>query len=167
MRAARLRAALALLSIALFGVLLSLSALYLKPNGMDLFDGRVMGYDLSYAQAYIGGLEADARAFYLGPMRILDTVFPIVFTLFLGAMIMDATQGWSLVSQLLLMLFPGAYLIMDLIENHLVGALLRTPLADLNDAQVALASGYTISKYVALGATVVALILLKLLRRRA
>ncbi|WP_425038950.1 hypothetical protein [Primorskyibacter sp. S187A] len=164
MTAARVRSVLAILSALLFGALIWLSATYLTPQGYDTFDGSPLGYDLTYAREYLSALQDTdgALALYTGPVRLLDTVFPVVFTGLLVMMLHHASRTWSLVPQLFLFLIPGTYLVMDLAENALVGQILSTNVQELRADLVNQASGFTVSKYIALGASVLALVAVKI-----
>lgn len=156
---------LALLSAGLFAALAILAGTTLQPDGQPVFDARALGYGLTEAREYLGALEPDQRMSYLGPYRWLDTAFPLVFTCFLAAMFWRVSAGWKAGTRLLLLLMPGSYLVMDLAENALVAELLVTPLSDLRAGAVVLASRFTVTKYVTLTISVLALAALGVMRR--
>ena len=89
----RLTTILALASAALFAAMIYLSQTALQPEGMAMFDTRALGYDLNTARSYLGALSPEGRALYLGQQRWLDTAFPLVFSLFLAAMLWRASAG--------------------------------------------------------------------------
>ena len=156
---------LALLSAGLFAALIVLTRTTLEPGGQPVFDARILGYGLTEAREYLGALDPDQRQSYLGLYRWLDTAFPFAFTCFLAAMFWRASAGWKAGTRLLLLLMPGSYLVMDLAENALVAELLMTPHSDLRAGAVVLASRFTVTKYVTLTITVLALAALGVLRR--
>lgn len=104
------------------------------------FDLRPLGYDLATARAYLSGLSAAGTALYLGPIRLNDTIFPILFTLTLCLPLRGRGQLWFLPAL--------SYGLFDLAENLAVARLLRTgPEVELQ--AVALASGFTQVKFAA------------------
>lgn len=50
-------------------------------GGLTPFDLRVTGYGLNEAQAFLSALTPEGRAIYLGPIRVDDMIFPMLFTL--------------------------------------------------------------------------------------
>jgi hypothetical protein len=166
MSAARARHMLGLVSGLCFAALAYLSVTYLSPGDMGLFDTRPLGYDLNDARAYVGALSMIERAIYSGPFRALDTLFPFCFAAFLAMMLHDRTRGWGAIPQLLLVILPGSYLVMDLAENALVSQIVLADLSTLRAEPVNLASRFTVTKYVMLGATVAAIAAAQLLGRR-
>lgn len=157
MTAGRARLYLALSAALCFAVLAYLSAAHLSPGDHRPFDTAWRGYDQGHAAAYLAALDPYARAIYAGPFRVIDTLFPILLAAFLALALHGRTRGWGLVPQLLLLIFPGGYLVMDLTENALVAQIVGAGAEGLDAKVVALASGFTITKYVLLGATLAAL----------
>lgn len=117
------------------------------------FDLRVLGYGLPEAQAYLATLTEAGRALYLGPIRVNDSIFPVLMTLLMLAPLRNG-QGARLVRAL-----PAlAYGLLDLCENGVVAGILRLTPETLGAGQVALASALTQGKFLAFAlAAVVAL----------
>lgn len=139
--------ALPLASLAAYAVLLG----YLTPqlaaqsDGALPFDLRPLGYALADARAYLGSLTPAGAALYLGPMRLNDTVVPILFTATLCLPLRRMNQLWFLPAL--------AYGLCDLSENIAVARLLRAG-SDVEAGAVALASGFTQAKFAALAVAV-------------
>lgn len=145
----RLVILLATLSVALFAVLAILSKGWLEPDGVLIFDSRVMGYDLAAAEAYLSALSPDARALYLGPFRQLDTVFPIVLGLTLVGALWLSSMDLSLLARIAILAVPVLYVWADLQENARVAGILSGGGGDA--ALVAAASRLTQLKWLTLG----------------
>jgi hypothetical protein len=145
----------ALLSIAVFGfgVLFVLSEMYLGA-GEGLLDGRLGGYSVDDVAVYLGFLTPDARAFYLGTFRLLDTVIPLLIAVALAAII------WSYSARVLrvLAVLPFIYLGFDWYENALVAQIVTAGLKELDADLIARASLMTSAKWlfmlVSLGAAI-------------
>ncbi len=124
----------------------ALLVLYLAPQlsaqsaGGLPFDLRALGYSLAEAQAYLAALTPEGTALYLGPIRLNDTVFPILFTATLCLPLRRREELWFLPAL--------AYGIFDLAENVAVARLLRAG-PDVQAGAVALASGFTQAKFAA------------------
>lgn len=126
-------------------------------KGAAMFDLRVVGYDYDTAKAYLADLTEPARRLYLGPQRILDTLFPIGLA---GCLALGIYLGlrrnfgrWALVGALL----PSAYFYADMLENGAVAGMLRSPI--LTPEDVELASTYTVLKFQLFEASVLLLLL--------
>lgn len=155
MTVSKARLALAVVSALCFGLLTVLSLRYLSPEGMMIFDAHVTGYDLNFARTYVGALGLWEQAVYTGPFRVIDTLFPLCLGAFLALLLYQATRSWSVVSQMLLLLFPGGFVIMDLCENALVALIVSSELSALRADLVDRASNFTVMKYGMLGASLV------------
>lgn len=107
-------------------------------GGLLPFDLRLTGYGPEAARALLTALTPEATALYLGPVRITDTIFPVLFALTLCLPL----RGWHG-----LWFLPAlGYGLADLAENRAVAALLRTgPLVD--DGSIAWASALTMAKF--------------------
>ncbi len=105
------------------------------------FDFRPFGYDLAQARAYLSALSPAGTALYLGPIRLCDTLFPILFTATLCLPLRRRGELWFLPAL--------AYGLFDLAENIAVARLLRAG-PEVEQQAVALASGFTQVKYAAL-----------------
>jgi hypothetical protein len=109
-------------------------------GGLLPFDLRALGYDAGAARAFLTALTPEGRDLYLGPVRVNDTVFPILFTLTLCLPL----RGWGW-----LWFLPAlAYGLLDLAENMAVAVLLSAG-PEVAAGQVALASGLTMAKFAA------------------
>lgn len=157
MTAARARFYLGAFAAFCFLALSYLNYAYLSPGTLLNLDTHPLGYDLNDARTYVGALSRVEVAVYTGPYRVLDTLFPICLAAFLAMLLHECTRGWSIVSQLLLLVLPGAYLVMDLAENALLAQLVASDVGDLRAEAVNLASKFTVSKFVLLGATLLAI----------
>ena len=114
------------------------------------FDLRPFGYDHEDAVAYIAALPEGAVDFYTITLRALDTVFPVLFGIWLGAMTWRFSRGVHHWSRLMLLLPAAAYAMMDLAENALVARILTAPDGMPDPALVERASAYTQSKFATL-----------------
>ncbi|MBL4626763.1 MAG: hypothetical protein JKY00_01760 [Roseicyclus sp.] len=150
----RLWRGFAILTAALYGSLAWFWFTQLVPgaDGLIPFDGRLMGYSVAEARAFLDALTEPARVTYLGVVRILDTVFPICLAALL------AWPLWRLPSGTLRVLgiIPVAYLAADLTENTLVAGMLRSQELVAPDV-IELASQITVAKYAFLITSVIAL----------
>ena len=153
--------ALPLATLATYAVLLG----YVTPQlmadaggGMP-FDLRLMGYSLAEARAYLSALSPSGVALYLGPFRLTDTLLPMLVTATLCLPLRRRGQFWFLPA-----LASGLF---DLAENVAVARLLHTG-PEVEAQAVALASGFTQAKFVALGVAVLvaAFALVQVWRRR-
>lgn len=120
-RTVRLAAILA--ALALVGMIIVTKG-WLEPAGLPILDMRFSGYDLEAVQAYLSSLGAEGRSFYTGVYHRLDTAFLILTTFMLGGVIWLHTPHLNSAIRLLLLTVPAGYLMLDLGENALVGALL-------------------------------------------
>lgn len=147
----------------LVAVCLVLMTVWTKPaimagaNGVPMFDLHNDGYDYDMARAYLADLSEPARRLYLGPQRILDTLFPIGLA---GGLALAVYLGlrrnfgrWALVGALV----PSAYFCVDMLENAAVAGMLRSPI--LTPEDVELASTYTVLKFQLFEASVLLLLL--------
>lgn len=134
--------ALPLLTALVYGVLV----LWFGPQvqaaagGLAPFDLRPLGYDLDQARVFLTTLTPEGREVYLGPVRVIDTVFPILFTLTLCLPVRRGPWGWTLPAL--------AYGLLDLGENMAVATLLRAG-PEVGSGPVALASALTMAKFAA------------------
>jgi hypothetical protein len=120
--------------------------LYLAPllsaqtGGGVPFDLRPLGYSLGEARAYLAGFTPAGTELYLGPIRLNDTAFPILFTVTLCLPLIGRGQLWFLPALI--------YGMADLAENLAVARLLRIG-PEVQAEAVALASGCTQAKFLA------------------
>ena len=142
----RLWVFLAIVVAAVYGVMVWLMLTRLVPgaDGLDPFDARVLGYSVSDARTYLSALSDDARSLYLGPMRVLDTIFPPALALLIAAPIWSKSEGYWCAA----VAFPVWYACVDLWENARVSVMLRDP--DITDQAIQLASSLTQAKFLLL-----------------
>jgi hypothetical protein len=119
--------------------------------GLAPFDLRIGGYTEADAAIYLAALSEAGRAAYLGPVRVLDTIFPVLFALFLALLsrAVWARGGWVLAASL-----PALYLLFDLWENARVAAMV----AEGDPSLAGVASALTQAKFAALGVFAVLLL---------
>ena len=158
MTAGQAQRALGLAALACFCLLSYFNLRFLSPEGLAMLDTRILGYDLNAVRAYVGALGPVERAIYTGPFRVIDTLFPICLAAFLAMLLHTRSRHWSIVTQLLLLVFPGGYLVMDLAENALVAVIVTSDLSALRAEPVNRASGFTIAKFTLLAGTGVAIL---------
>ena len=94
-------------------------------GGLAAPETRMGGYSQAELESYIAGLSPEARATYLGPHRIADTLFPIGFfaTLALGSFL--ALRRWGAGWAAMASLPAFVYLVFDMMENATFALLLR------------------------------------------
>lgn len=133
------RSALSLLAIAaagVYAVLLFIGTMMMTPEAQGAlpFDARILGYDAEEARAYLVALSDYGRWLYLGPVRLLDTVFPPLFGLVLALLIAVNGRPWLAP---LALLYAGV----DLWENAVVAEMIRSGETDLAGLGSALTQG--------------------------
>lgn len=129
---------LAALASYLVLILLLAPRLSAESAGLLPFDLRALGYSGDAARAYLTALTPAGAALYLGPIRLNDTIFPILFALTLCLPLRRWHWGFTLPAL--------AYGLADLGENWAVARLIRTGPA-VDDASVALAAHLTQAKF--------------------
>ena len=146
-------ALLTALTLALYLALVWLTVTRLMPEsgGLMPLDGRLLGYTPVDVLAFLDALSDEGRAVYLGPVRSVDTAFPLALGLWIAALIWRRTRGLFAWSRIVMMLPAGGYTLMDLCENALVADLLRAGAGGLDVGTARLASEFTITKYAMLG----------------
>ena len=115
-------------------------------GGLLPFDLRWSGYDQAAARAFLAALTPEAREVYLGPVRINDTVLPILLTLTLCLPLGGWAWPWFLPAL--------AYGLLDLGENMAVAQLLHIG-PEVAAGPVAVASALTMAKFAALAMALV------------
>ncbi len=151
-RYARSFAALSVITLGVYAVLVTLGLrnLVVGDPPMQPFDLRLLGYSYFEATFYLEHLSARAVALYAGPLRVLDTVFPALMGLWLGWALWGLTRNVHAWSRVILMVVPGGYVIMDLAENALISEMLHHGAGAISGELVALASSYTVTKFLTL-----------------
>lgn len=122
-----------------YGYLVLVLSPRIDAGGLLPLDLRVMGYGVGEVAAYLAALSEAGRNVYLGPARLADTIFPILFTLTLALPHLGTPRP------LLRVLPVVVYGLCDLAENAAVAALLRDGLAE--PGSVATASLLTQAKF--------------------
>ncbi|WP_373050882.1 hypothetical protein [Thalassovita aquimarina] len=142
---------LTLLVAALFAAMLVLGRqhLFAGPEALPPFDARVAGYTLEEARAYLVELTADQMAFYAGPMRWMDTAFPLLLGLWGWVSLRGLGSRFALIAPV--------YTVADLFENALVGQMLKQGAEGLSPGYVDWASTATIVKFALLALALIAL----------
>lgn len=151
--------ALTLATMVAYAVLIGLGSryLFLGSEGLRPFDLRILGYTYADATTYIALLTPDQAALYVGPLRMLDTVFPILFGLWMGWVQWGITRNIHPWSRVIMLIAPAGFVMMDLAENALIAEMVQTTADTLSEELVLRASSYTISKYVTLAGALLAL----------
>lgn len=117
-------------------------------GGLDVFDVLISGYSLDYVMLYSDVLDDTARAFYLGPHRLLDTLFAASLTGTISVAAFLLAGRWSTVLGLALGLTPLFYFGFDMLENAQIAAILDHRTVTAGQAETA--SGFTVAKAQAL-----------------
>lgn len=120
------------------------STLLEMASGEPSLDLRWQGYGQTDVAQYLGNLTDEGRAFYLGPVRLLDSILPVLWmaTLLLPLRMAGRLLGWLSVPAL-------AYMVADLAENFSVARLLNGHIEDHMPSEVwtQLASTLTTAKF--------------------
>lgn len=121
-----------------YALLLGVGAFWLVPasGGQLPPDAWITGYDAPQVAAWLAAMGDAGRAIYLGPVSVLDTLFPPLLGLLLASVIWRLGRGW-------LAVVPFLYTATDLWENAVLRGMVRS-----NDAGLAEhASSLTQGKY--------------------
>ncbi|WP_299351625.1 hypothetical protein [uncultured Shimia sp.] len=124
--------------------------LVLGPEKLQPFDLRPLGYSVQDAAQYLSLLNEDKAALYTGLLRRVDTLFPVLFGLWMGWVCWGLTRTLHPWSRVILLVAPASYTVMDLCENALVADMVLAFKTPPNPTLVSLASSYTVSKFVTL-----------------
>jgi len=116
----------------------------IQAGGLPMPDLRMAGYTPDELRAFLASLSPQARAAYLGPQRVLDTLMPVALTALV------ARWWWWLGAALALV--PLVYFAFDMLENAQVAAILRA--GGASDTMAETASRFTLAKAEALRAAV-------------
>ncbi|WP_372886634.1 hypothetical protein [Shimia sp.] len=162
--------ALTLVTIATYGLLvgLGMAHLVLGPERLWPFDMRLLGYSEADARAYLSLMSPAQGEFYAGTLRRIDTAFPMLLGLWMGCCLWATTRNLHPWSRVILLVVPASYTVMDLCENALIADLVLGFHTWPDPELVALASSYTVTKFVTLlvAASLVLAMALGHLRRR-
>jgi len=138
---------LVVLMVVGIGVIVFWTGPIIDTGGVEVFDTRKGGYDLTTAQEILRSLDDRARSTYLVGQRIADTLFPIGL---FGALALGLVLGlrrWSLALALALTLVPAAYFVFDMLENAGVAQMIRAGADGITPEQVNRVSDYTVWKF--------------------
>ena len=124
-------------------------------GGLKPFDLRIFGYSHEDAMAYLAVLRFDTAALLTGPIRIIDTSFPILFGAAGAGWIWMLSASRGTIVRLLAVALPIAYTVFDLIENALVGRILLGAMPSVE--LVSMASTITMTKFACVGLSFAAL----------
>ena len=105
------------ISALLFGALVILSEGWLKPDGLSIFDSRLVGYTVGEAKAYLSAITAEQSMLYRRVFHKLDTAFPAFLTFTMVALVWRGAGGVDLVMRVLGTVLPVTYLFLDFTEN--------------------------------------------------
>jgi len=148
--------AVALAALALYVAMgvYTLPYLAAEAGGLAMFDVRPFGYTHEEAVAYLRALSPRGRAFYLNVQHPIDTAFPPVLALATALAIAALTRPgnpralhvpWAARFILLFVVCPLMALL-DLAENRMVAAMLRSDPAQIDASLTSLASVATVAK---------------------
>lgn len=113
-------------------------------GGLDMFDLWMDGYSIDYARAFLTRLNPEARALYLGPQRVLDTILPASLAGFLAMAGYGLLVRWNWKLAAAMAILPMVYFAFDMLENAQVAAVLRQPMP--SDTMIEAASRFTVLK---------------------
>lgn len=120
-------------------------ALQAMVDGLQPPDLRIAGYDLADMRAWLAAMPPEGVARYLGPVRMLDTAFPVLMGLTL-LWWLRPLAGWLALAGAVAAV---GYVALDLAENAAVAGLLRAGPDGVDAAAVARASALTQAKFAA------------------
>lgn len=139
---------LPLATLAVYAVMVGV---YVRPlidlaGGAQPFDLRIQGYDWSEARSYLRALPPEGYRIAENEIRFLDTVFPILFGVWM-AWLMRPFKG---VFGMVCVMAAMSYVALDLGENAFVGRLLHAGPDWAAAGDVIRASAMTQGKFVSL-----------------
>lgn len=140
---------LAAATLAVYAALIWIGVTRLLPaaGGQPPFDLRIQGYGETEARAYLLALTDEGRRLWFGPIRWLDTVFPLLMGTLLAALIWRLGRPW-------LAPVPFAYTAADLWENARVREMIVAGPDGLSPAMAEGASAVTQGKFALLAMSV-------------
>jgi hypothetical protein len=132
----------ALIAVAVLGLaaqwLWTIPVIQAGSNDPDLMDFKNSAVPVDEVRSYLVTMTQTARETYLGPQRVLDTVFPVALA---GALALSTVLVWrSRIGRLAYVgaLVPLVYLYTDMLENALVAQLLRSDVPATADIELVL-----------------------------
>jgi len=156
------------IALAVYGwmVLVTLAGIQAEAGGLRPFDMRPMGYSVEEARAFLAALSDAGREIYLGPQRLLDSIYPALLAIVLGG------AAWMLFSKTWVratLIFTALVgMLADYTENVAIGFLLDFPGGDAPDGMIEAASRATVVKSTLTGIVMVVVLigLFRFLRNR-
>ena len=141
--------ALAAVTAVVYAALIWVGVTRLMPEagGQPPLDLRIMGYGVTEARAFLEALTDEGRRLWAGPIRWLDTAFPLLMGSLLAALILRLGRPW-------LAPVPFAYTAADLWENARVREMIAAGPEGLTPAMVEGASAVTQGKFALLAMSV-------------
>jgi hypothetical protein len=115
-------------------------------QGLKPFDLRFFGYSYDDALTYLATLNIKTTLMWLGPVRWLDTSFPLLLTITMSGWGWVLSEGLSKPIRALTIALPLIYLVFDYLENFLVAKMIAGILPSA--AQVQMASSMTVWKFI-------------------
>ena len=119
-------------------------------GGRQVFDLRILGYDLADARDYLAALPPEGRALYLGPIARLDTAYPMLMGLTLLWWMRPLGTPFGVVCTFAAL----AYVTLDLTENQVLAVLVEAGPMGITAEGVRAASLLTQGKFMAFGLAV-------------
>ncbi len=116
-------------------------------GGLPVFDLRIGGYTFEEAKAFLMALTSEGREIYLGPVRIIDTIFPGLLAATLYCALVVLLRPWLGNNARYVALLPIVPAVLDWLENAAVAALLRAGADGITPEMVATASRWTVLKW--------------------
>jgi len=138
---------LPLITALVYGWLVLVHGLQLEAlaGGLKPFDLSPLGYDLAAARTYLSALPPEGVALYLGPIRMLDTIFPVL----MGLTLLWWMRPLAGLVGIIGAVAAVAYVALDLAENAAVAVMLRAGPEGVVAGDVTLASTLTQAKFAA------------------
>lgn len=114
-----------------------------EAGGQAPFDMRPLGYSLAEATSFLRALTEEGREFYLTVQQRMDIAYPALLglALVLGLQLV-LRRPWGTVFGVVALVATAA----DYFENYLVAGLLVTPVEEVDEVTVQVASFLTMSK---------------------
>lgn len=140
--------ALALITLAVYGVMVGVYGrqLIALAEGALPFDVRIQGYGLADVRSYLRALSPEGFALYEGPVRQLDTAFPVLLGLCLAWWMRPYGGVFGMTCVLAVM----SYVTLDLGENAFVARMLTAGPDWVTLPDITRASALTQGKFAAL-----------------
>lgn len=131
------------------------SKLGAESQGLTPLEVRIAGYTVEEAQQYLDVLTPRGVELLLGPIAIIDSIFPPLMSLFLGSLLWRVAPRWMII-------LPIGSLIAEFWENSLVHEMAKTKDGTIG----ALASNVTQAKFGFIFASLAMIVLMYFFRYR-